>query len=92
MSRIIHINEVKKIPGRPYTINLRGTLGHSNFYADLEGVCLNIKSTHPLTDKQVKKLEDELNKLFPCNSCGTLKKKDIEKVLEANGGFIHIKV
>lgn len=92
MDRIIHINEVKKIPGRPYTINLRGTLGHSNFFADLEGVCLNIKSTHPLTDKQVEKLEDELNKLFPPSSDGKFKKKDIEKVLADKGGFIHIKV
>ncbi|MDK0687121.1 hypothetical protein P5F08_13980 [Clostridium perfringens] len=92
MSRIIHINEVKKITGRPYTISLKGTLGHSNFFADLEGVCLNIKSTHPLTDKQVEKLEDELNKLFPPSSDGKFKKKDIEKVLEDNGGFIHIQV
>ncbi|BDC01599.1 hypothetical protein [Clostridium perfringens] len=92
MDRIIHINEVKKVKGRPYTINLRGTLGHSNFFADLEGVCLNIKSTHPLTDKQVERLEDELNKLFPPASDGKFKKKDIEKVLEDNGGFIHIQV
>ncbi|MDT7931419.1 hypothetical protein [Clostridium perfringens] len=92
MSRIIHINEVKKIPGRPYTINLSGTLGHGSFYADLEGVCLNIKSSHPLTDKQVKKLEEELNELFPQPLDGKFKKKDIEKVLEDNGGFIHIQV
>ena len=89
---VIHIYEVKKIPGRPYSINLKGSIGHNNFDADLEGVCLNIKSASPLSDEQFQKLENELNELFLPPLDGRFKKKDIEKVLSDNNGVISIKV
>ncbi len=90
--RIIHIDEVKKVPNRPYTINLRGGLGHSKFDADLEGACLNIKSAHPLSEDQVQILEDELIKLFPKVLEGKIRKNDIDKVLNNHNGIISIKV
>lgn len=90
--RIIHINEVKKVPNRPYTINLRGSLGHSNFNADLEGACLNINSAHPLSEDQVQVLEDELRKMFPKVLEGKIRKNDIDKVLNEHNGSISIKV
>lgn len=90
--RVIHIDEVKKIPNRPYTINLRGSIGHNDFNADLEGVCLNVKSSHPLSEDEEQKLEDELRALFPPPLDGKFKKKDIDKVLNDHDGIISIQV
>ncbi len=87
---VIHIDKVKKVPNRPYTINLSGSLGHSNFSANLEGACLNIQSAHPLSEIEEQKLEDKLRKFFPSN--GKFKKKDIDRVMDDNGGVISIKV
>lgn len=89
---VINIDKVAKLPKRPYTINLSGSLGHSDFNADLEGVCLTIKSAHPLSVNEEQKLEDKLSELFPPPLDGKFRKKDIDKVLNQNNGTITIKV
>ena len=90
--KIINISKVEKIPNRPYTINLSGSMGHNKFNADLEGVCLNIKSINPLSEDEEEKLKEKLVELFPHELDGKFKKKDIDKVLSNNNGIISIKV
>ena len=66
---------------RPYTLTLYGFLGQNKFYADLEGVNLVLKSTHCLKPKQIRKLEDELIKLFEGMYIEPFKQKGVDQVL-----------
>lgn len=81
MNQII-ITEAITNCDRPYTLTLKGTIGHSSFYADLEGVCLNIKSSHPLTNNQVSKLKKKLQETFPVPLNGKFKQDEIDEIVE----------
>lgn len=79
---VVQIHKVNKIKGRPYTLFLSGYIGHSKFYADLEGTSLVINSSHPLSDKQVSTLEEILGSTFPMPSGRPFKQSDIDRALE----------
>lgn len=88
----IQITKVKVIPERPYTLKLSGHMGHSKFMAELVGVNLEIKTSTPLDETQIKELEEQLQDLFPMPFNGPFKQSEIDETMKENMSVILITV
>lgn len=89
----ITIHSVDKIS--PYTLKLNGYFrSHDKFYAELQGVCLEILVANPFNDKEKNELKEKLNEIFKSatNLDGTYDKRKINSIMSKNKGVIIIRV